>query len=196
MILIVGLGNPGERYEGTRHNIGFGVVDRLLRDLKRGPVDFKEEKKFFSLLSKIDDLILLKPTTYMNESGKAVRTVMDFYQITPEQIYIIHDDLDLPIGKLRIRENGASGGHKGVQSILTAVGSEACPRFRLGIGKGHDMNETGEDRNIHRRNIISHVLSRFTTSEAGKLKVLIKKTSEAVQYTLSHGIEAAMNKYN
>lgn len=196
MILIVGLGNPGKKYDSTRHNIGFWVVDRILRDLKKGPAEFKEEKKFFGIIAKVNEILLFKPTTYMNDSGKAVQSVAHFYNIEPTSVYLIHDDLDLPIGKLRIRENGTSGGHKGVESVLQALGSEECPRFRLGIGRGHEGGDKGDERNLHRRSIIAHVLSKFSSGEAGKFKVLVKKTGEAVQYAMSHGIQAAMNKYN
>lgn len=140
-LLIVGLGNPGKKYEKTRHNIGFMVIDALLHETRI--MKHEARKKFDSEIIEIKNnpylknsgrVILAKPQTYMNESGRAVAAIVRFYKIPLERIWIAYDDIDLPLGTLRIRKNGSSGGHNGVQSIIDALGSNEFPRARLGIG--------------------------------------------------------------
>ncbi len=197
MKLIVGLGNPGIQYENTRHNIGFMVLDKLEKELVRGtaPPWQKDEKKNV-LTVRIGDLLLVKPQTFVNKSGFAVRALMDFYKLTPADIWVIHDDIDLPLGKIKIREKGGSAGHNGVISIIEHVGSDAFVRFRLGIGRGVDTTGLSENKNKHHRSVISFVLSRFRQSEAGELKHLVKHGTEAVQMALGKGIDKAMNRFN
>ncbi len=196
MKLIVGLGNPGSQYASTRHNIGFMVVEKLARELTSGePVWQKDEKKNV-LTVKIGDTLLVKPQTFMNKSGFAVRALADFYKLTPVDIWVVHDDIDLPLGKIKIREKGGSAGHNGVDSIIREVKTDAFVRFRLGIGRGVDSLKKGENKNLHHRSVISFVLSRFRQSEAGEFKHLIKRGTDAVQMALLKGIGAAMNRYN
>ena len=185
MKLIVGLGNPGQEYKDTRHNIGFMVADKLEKEFAKGipPVWQKDEKKNV-LTAKIGEVLLVKPQTFMNKSGFAVRALMDFYKLTPVDVWVIHDDIDLPLGKIKIREKGSSAGHNGVESIIKELGTDAFVRFRLGIGKGVD------------RPVISFVLSRFRQSEAGSLKHLVKHGTEAVQMALLKGLDRAMNRFN
>lgn len=189
MKLIIGLGNPGGQYESTRHNIGFMVVDKLEKELAQGvpPVWQKDEKKNV-LTARIGEVLLAKPQTFMNKSGFAVRALMEFYKLAPTDIWVIHDDIDLPLGKIKIREKGGSAGHNGVQSIIDQLKSDAFVRFRLGIGK--DVESTGH------RSVVSFVLSRFRQSEAGELKHLVKHGTEAVQMGLLKGIDKAMNRFN
>ena len=188
MKLIVGLGNPGSQYKDTRHNIGFIVIDKLEKELASGiPPAWQKDEKKNVLTVKIGDILLAKPQTFMNKSGFAVQAVMDFYKLTPLDIWVVHDDMDLPLGKIKIREKGGSAGHNGVQSIIDQLKTDAFVRFRLGIGKEADSTH---------RNVISYVLSRFRQSEAGAFKHLIKHSSDAVQMALKKGIDVAMNRFN
>lgn len=181
MKLIVGLGNPGESYDGTRHNIGFMVVDKLAHELGN-QVKWTEDRKKKVMTARAGEVLLVKPQTFMNASGLAVKKLVDFYKLTPDDVWVIHDDLDLPLGKIRIREKGASAGHNGVANIITHLGTDAFVRFRLGIGRG--------------KNVIDFVLSRFTQSEAGEMRKLIKYGAEAVRMALGEGTDKAMNFYN
>lgn len=186
MKLIIGLGNPGREYENTRHNIGFMVIDKLEKEIALGtpPVWQKDEKKNV-LTAKIGEVLLVKPQTFMNKSGFAVRALMDFYKLTPADFWIIHDDIDLPLGKIKIRAQGSSAGHNGVESIIRECKSDAFVRFRLGIGRG-----------ITHSSVISFVLSRFHQDEAGDFKKLIKHGVEAVRLALDKGTDKAMNRFN
>jgi peptidyl-tRNA hydrolase, PTH1 family len=200
MKLIVGLGNPGEKYTYTRHNIGFMVVEKLAKSLL--PVGRSErawvgEKKFTAEICKVsDDVLLAKPHTYMNRSGMAIQSLMTFFKIDQKDVWVVHDDIDLPIGKMRIRIGGSSAGHNGVDSIISALHFEDFVRFRLGIGKGKlDMEHTA-DHNLHRREIEKYVLSLFREEEVTEVKQLIKKAVKALDCGLKEGIEKAMNRYN
>jgi len=194
MKLIIGLGNPGREYIDTRHNIGFMVVDKIEKELAHGvPPSWHMDQKKNVLTVKIGlpaqagDVLLAKPQTFMNNSGFAVKALVDFYKLTPADVWVIHDDMDLPLGKIKIREKGGSAGHNGVESIIVQLKSDAFVRFRLGIGKEEDATH---------RNVISYVLSRFKESEAGTFKHLIKHGNDAVQMALEKGIATAMNRYN
>ena len=197
MKLIIGLGNPGGQYKDTRHNIGFMVVDKIEKELSSGvpPVWQKDEKRNV-LTVKIGEVMLVKPLTFMNKSGFAVKALLDFYKLTPADVWVIHDDIDLPLGKIKIREKGGSAGHNGVQSIIDLLKTDAFVRFRLGIGKELDSTGQSDDKPMRHRNVISYVLSRFRQSEAGTFKHLIKHGTDAVQMALRKGIDAAMNRFN
>lgn len=196
MKLIIGLGNPGGQYESTRHNIGFMVIEKLARELSSGqPVWQKDDKKNV-LTVKIGDVMLVKPQTFMNKSGFAVRALMDFYKLQPSEVWVVHDDIDLPLGKIKIRAKGSSAGHNGVDSIIRELKTDSFVRFRLGIGKGVDTLKKGENRNLHHRSVISFVLSRFRQNEAGSFKHLVKHGTEAVQMAIVKGIDHAMNRFN
>ena len=197
MKLIVGLGNPGFEYKDTRHNIGFMVVDKLEKELGAGvPPPWQNDEKKNVLTARIGEVLLVKPQTFMNKSGFAVKALVDFYKLTPADVWVIHDDIDLPIGKIKIREKGGSAGHNGVTSIIEQLATDAFVRFRLGIGKGVDTIGPGENKNMHHRSVISFVLSRFRQSEAGSFKHLIKHGAEAVQMALLKGLDRAMNRFN
>lgn len=195
MKLIVGLGNPGPEYESTRHNVGFMVVDKLARELSNNPV-WEENKKFKSLIAKTGDVVLVKPLIFMNNSGIAVQGLVDYYKINPFDVWLIHDDIDLPLGKIRIREKGGSAGHNGVTSVMNHLKSDAVVRFRLGIGRGREPDKLVADKNLHHRSVIAFVLSRFGRGEAGAMKHLIKHGVEAVKIALLEGIDKAMNRFN
>jgi PTH1 family peptidyl-tRNA hydrolase len=196
MKLIVGLGNPGGEYEDTRHNIGYMVVDKLAREIGRDTLVWQEDGKRQALVAKVGDVILVKPLTFMNSSGVAVSQLANFYKIASGDIWVIQDDIDLPLGKIRIRHGGGTAGHNGVESIIAALGTDAFLRFRLGIGRGREDIKKGTDQNLKHRAVIDFVLSRFTQSEAGSLKKLIKYGVEAVRITLNEGIDKAMNRFN
>lgn len=186
MILVVGLGNPGKKHGNTRHNIGFMVLDNLLKKLT--PVDrsnWEENSKFNCLMSKVgDDLILVKPLSFMNASGPVVQKLSWFYKISSFALYVVHDDLDLPFGKIKITFGHGSAGHKGIESIIQCIGSNNFVRIRVGIGS--DKKIDGE----------KFVLSDFALNEVGRLGRTIKKTTEALEYILEKGVERAANKYN
>lgn len=183
MKLIVGLGNPGPKYASTRHNIGFMVVDKLARELGAATVVWKEELKLKALVARLGDVVLLaKPLTYVNNSGLAVAAILAYYKCSPEDLWVVHDDIDLPLGKIRIREQGGTGGHHGIESIVREVKTDTFVRFRLGIGK--------------KKNVVDFVLSRFSRHEAGDLKHLVKRGTQAVRVALTEGIDKAQNQYH
>lgn len=195
--LIVGLGNPGTKFDSSRHNLGFMVLESLVKELT--PVNkhtvWESIDKPKSLICKLDDVIFLKPQTYMNLSGLAVSFVSRFYKIGSRNIWVIHDEIDLPFGKLRIRRGGGSAGHNGIESIMKDIADDLFVRFRLGIG-GNKKGKDQPERNLHKREVEKYVLSPFTTSEAGDLRKAIKKTVEAVKVCLEKGIDVGMNRYN
>lgn len=196
MKLIVGLGNPGDKYKDTRHNVGFDVLDKLAHELGSVDVRWEHSVKHNAVIAKVGEVVLVKPQTFMNGSGVAVGSLVHFYKLTPADVWVIHDDLDLPMGKIRIRSGGASAGHHGIDSIIAALKTDAFLRFRLGIGRGMDAKGKSSKRNFHRRFVIDFVLSKFSRGEAGDLKHLVKRAAEAVRISLFEGIDRAMNRFN
>ena len=208
MKLIVGLGNPGEKYEKTRHNLGFMVVEKFLKDFKSVEnTTWENSTKFKSEISQIEwqpkhgnleKVTLVKPKTYMNNSGLAVKIIADFYKISPDHVWIVHDDIDLPLGNLKIRFGGASAGHHGVESVMEHLGTDKFWRFRMGVGvqssKFTHSASSGQKSKL--KNVEDFVLSDFTGSECGKLKHLIKRGVQAIENSLEEGLEAAMNRFN
>lgn len=190
--LIVGLGNPGRKYAHNRHNVGFQCLDRLAQahGLSFGSGVLSRAKgrqaKASLALGKIADVrvVLARPLTYMNLSGQAVRQLVSFYKLSLEDILAIYDDLDLSLGTIRLRPEGGSGGHKGMRSIIEALGSHAFPRLRVGIGRPPDNDA------------VSYVLSDFTADEQITLESVYERIVAAVELFLREGIEAAMNAYN
>jgi len=186
MVLIVGLGNPGRRYEKARHNAGFMVIDHLTLDLQI-PV---EQKKFTALSGRgqVQDtqVIFIKPQSYMNLSGEAVRRFFDFYKMErPEDVIVVHDDLDLPFSVIRLKAGGGHGGHKGLLSIIQHLGSPDFLRVRIGIGKPADKEMTER-----------HVLEPFSREEMKRLTAVVTTAGLAVREIVSSGIQTAMNQYN
>lgn len=184
MKLIIGLGNPGKEYEKTRHNTGFMVIDKLADKLGVSI----EQNKFKGLYTKLkykgEDVILLKPQTYMNLSGESVRQVMDFFKIKQEDILVIYDDMDMPVGKLRLRQTGSAGGHNGMKNIILHTGSQNFNRVRVGIGRHPYMK------------VVDYVLSKFTQDEMIDMEKGIDSASEAVIDYLNNGFSHAMNNFN
>jgi peptidyl-tRNA hydrolase, PTH1 family len=186
MVLIVGLGNPGKSYEKGRHNVGFMVVDHLAADLHISVA----QKKYGALTGRgqIGDaqLIFVKPLTYMNLSGEAVRRFFDFYKMErPEDVIVVHDDLDLSFSGIRLKAGGGYGGHKGLLSIIQHLGSPDFLRVRIGIGKPADKEMTER-----------HVLEPFSREEMKRLPAIVTMAGLAVREIISSGIQKAMNKYN
>ena len=196
MKLIVGLGNPGGQYKDSRHNIGYMVVDKLAREIGRQGLVWERDEKRNAETARVGDVILVKPLTFMNNSGIAVKKLVDYYKISPRDVWVIHDDIDLPIGKLKIREGGGTAGHNGIESIMKLLGTDGFMRFRLGIGRGREDVKKGTDQNLRHRAVINFVLSRFTLSEAGSLRKLIKYGVAAVRMALTDGVDKAMNRFN
>ena len=184
--LIVGLGNPGEKYENTRHNVGFQVVDELA-ERQNAPVQKLKFKALTNLLTISGEKVLvMKPVTYMNLSGEAVRPAADFYKIPPERILVISDDTALDPGKLRIRIKGSAGGHNGLKSIIQHLGTDQFPRIKIGVGeKPHPDYDMAD-----------WVLSKFTGEDLKTIQAAVKKAADAVACYLENGPDKAMNRFN
>lgn len=185
--LIVGLGNPEPKYDKTRHNIGFDAVDELAQVWQ---MPLKENKRFQGLFAEGvtpggEKIRLLKPLTYMNRSGQSVRAVVDWYKLQPKSVLVIYDDMDLPIGRLRIRLSGSAGGHNGMKSIIAHLGSQDFPRLRIGIGKSDGKKET-----------ISHVLGKFNPTETQVITEILYISVKAIEFSFKEGIEKSMSRYN
>lgn len=184
MFLLVGLGNPGARYASTRHNIGFGVADRLADGLS-----FKERfsGQYAALDAAPDRLGILKPLTFMNESGRSVRAACDFFRIVPAQVIVAHDELDLEFGDVRLKQGGGEAGHNGLRSISSHLGTKDYIRLRIGIGRpSGEFKGRGAD----------FVLQAFAQSEAASLGGMIDRAAQAALLVVQRGIEAAMNEVN
>ncbi len=183
--LIVGLGNPGIEYRDTRHNIGFMVVDELAR---RSGVSFTEEKRWHGLVAKIAGAWLLKPQTYMNDSGRSARAVGQFYKVTPAETLAVYDDVDLPLGRVRMRLAGSAGGHNGIKSMIASLGTDAFPRLKLGIAA--ESGRPAGDR------LVGHVLGKFREEELPTLNLIVQTAADALINALQTGLDAAMNRFN
>jgi len=192
MKLIVGLGNPGRDYVNNRHNAGFKCVDLFAREHGISLIQRGARSKLGTGEVAGTKVILAKPQTFMNLSGEAVAALVRRYNLSPEDILVIHDDLDLPLGKIRIREKGSSGGHNGLKSIISHLGTQDFPRIRVGIApaEGSDSAAAPEV------DAIEHVLSDFTNEEKTVMREVYPRVAAAIECVLSEGIAAAMNKYN
>ncbi len=184
MKMIVGLGNPGDEYNNTRHNAGFMIIDDYAK--KNNISSFKE--KFNGLYAKSthngDSFILLKPLSYMNLSGTVIKKYANFFKIKPEDILVIHDDLDLPVGKIKIKYKGSSGGHNGIKNIIENLKTEVFPRFKIGISK---------DDNI---SYINYVIGKFNKNELEIIKKIYDFSPNVIDDFLDYDIERVMSKYN
>ena len=193
MKLIVGLGNPGRGYADNRHNIGLICLNYFARK-QNIHFDKKQGKARIGLGKAAgNEVVLARPQTYMNRSGQSVTLLVSKFNISPENLFVIHDDLDLPLGKIRIRGNGSSGGHKGVGSIISELSNQDFIRIRIGIGRpnqNEDISKFSED------DIKDYVLSDFTPDEKQVITPIIPTVSEIILYMLNEGLVATMNKYN
>jgi PTH1 family peptidyl-tRNA hydrolase len=186
VILVAGLGNPGNRYAGTRHNVGFMVADRLASGASAA-----WRAKFHGELADVPlgsaRLLVLKPVTYMNESGRSVRAALDFHRLGPEALLVIHDELDLAFGELRLKLGGGEAGHRGLRSITAALGSPDYVRLRVGIGRppaGFSLD------------VVDYVLEGFAAAERPRVGELVDRAVDAVRLVAERGLSAAMNQVN
>jgi len=191
MKLIVGLGNPGKTYVHNRHNAGFQCLSYFAR-LHSIRFDHRKCRARVGLAeAKGEKLLLAKPRTFVNLSGNPIACLVRKHDIPLSNLLVIYDDLDLPLGKIRLRQSGGSGGHKGMNSIISALGSEDFPRIRVGIGRPQV-----EEQYISEDAIVNYVLSDFSSREEAIMKPVITKVAEAIDCFLTQGIEAAMSKFN
>jgi PTH1 family peptidyl-tRNA hydrolase len=183
--IIAGLGNPGERYARSRHNIGFRCLDAIAR---ANGITFERKAKAALGQGVVagENVLLVKPRTFMNGSGEAIAPLLHFYQIPAEELIVVYDDMDLPLGKMRIREKGSAGGHNGMRSIIANVGSESFPRLRVGIGRPETAGV----------NAIRHVLGEFTRDEDEAIERAVAQVKDAIEVMLKEGVSKAMNRFN
>lgn len=179
--MIVGLGNPGAEYNRTRHNVGFNVVDLLTSEWG---LTWQHSKSWHAFWAKGEKAILVKPTSYMNRSGEPLSAVANFYKIAPAEILVVLDDLALELGRLRLRTEGGTGGHNGLESIIMHLGTEAIPRLRIGIGAAPSESA------------VDYVLGRFFEEEIPVVEKTIERAADAVKCAIDKGVLSAMNLFN
>jgi len=191
MILFVGLGNPGKEYEKARHNAGFLAIEALRERLKFGT--FRNEAKFKAEISRGEfngkKVILMRPQTFMNLSGEAVQAVKSYYKINPEDVWVVHDDIDLPLGTLRIRTEGSAGTHNGMKSLVQTLSTESFPRFRLGIESRGVIAPAEQD-------LTHFVLESFRNEEFPEFERLVERFTEAAVLALKKGLPEAMQQFS
>ena len=184
-MIIVGLGNVGKEYENTHHNAGFLALDSIA---KANQIEFRLEKKFQAYICEYiyqnEKHLLVKPTTYMNQSGIAVKLILDYYKKGMDDLFVIYDDLDLQMGTIRIRKSGSAGGHNGMKSIIQCVGSSEFARLRIGIKKEKEVDT------------ISYVLSKFSKKEMDSIVGIMSNMPNIIDNLLNNGVEYIMNHYN
>ena len=179
--VVAGLGNPGPEYAGTRHNIGFVVIDHLAAEL--GSI-WEKSTRWEALTSRHGDLLLAKPMNFINRSGYPLLAIAQFYKIAPSEIFVVLDDFALPLGRIRIRAGGGTGGHNGLDSVIMQFGTEEIPRLRIGIGAAPAAGS------------VDHVLGRFFEEERPLVKSAIERSVEAIKCAVDKGVVAAMNTFN
>jgi len=183
MKVVVGLGNPGRRYDGTRHNVGFAVIDSLASGPRAGRFQSRFQAQMCELVEDAGKILLVKPETFMNLSGRCVREVLAFYQLPLTDLLVVCDDINLPLGKLRVRTKGTHGGHNGLRDIQNHLGTTEYARLRLGVDSPRD-------------DAVDHVLGRFSAAERKVIDDAVLLASQAVLVWASRGVEACMNQYN
>lgn len=183
--LLIGLGNPGKKYERTRHNVGFMVIDEVLRKLKLHRYTEECLSHVYRASIQGREVLLAKPQTYMNNSGLAVVNLLEEYEIDPEEMLVVYDDLDLPLGRLRLRSEGGSGGHHGVESIIREIKKENFPRLKIGIGRPRDKDK-----------VVDYVLSPFSKEEEEVLNRVLSRASDCLIRCVEFGTEESMNFCN
>jgi len=179
--LVAGLGNPGPEYNGTRHNIGFAVVDRLAAEWG---ITWQHEKKWHLLWAKGPNALLVKPTSYMNRSGEPLQAIAQYYKITSPEVLVVLDDMALPLGRLRFRPDGGTAGHNGLESVIVQFGTEEIPRLRIGIGAAPQEGS------------VDYVLGRFFEEERPIVEKTLVRAMEAVKWSIDKGVLSAMNLFN
>lgn len=186
MFIIAGLGNPGREYEGTRHNVGFQVIDAIAGKYNI-EVDTKKHRAFIGKgILEGHKVVLAKPQTYMNLSGESIKSIVDYYKINPQhELLVIYDDISLDVGQLRLRARGSAGGHNGIKSIIAQLGGEIFPRMKIGVGDKPP-----------RLDLVDHVLGRFARAEREAMEDGLSRAVLAAGMVLNEGLEAAMNEFN
>jgi len=183
VLAVLGLGNPGDEYRDTRHNVGFRVVERLAGELG----ERVEKQRFRALVAEArlgaEKVLLACPQTFMNESGRSARAVVDFYGLEPRALLVVCDDFHLPLGRLRVRSGGSSGGHNGLESVMRELGTPEFPRLRLGIGECRGSS-------------VNYVLGRFSKSDETQIGPAVERAASAVRVWAEEGLEACMNRFN
>jgi PTH1 family peptidyl-tRNA hydrolase len=185
MKLVAGLGNPGRRYEGTRHNVGFDVLDLLAR---RHGAEWEAGPRGIEALVarwRSHDTVLAKPLTFMNLSGGAIVALLQFYKIDPVDLLVVVDDVNIDLGRLRLRPGGSAGGHNGLKSIIGSTGSDQFARMRIGVGRGEN-----------RRDLADHVLAKFDADERSIVAEMVDRSADAIELFIAEGIGPVMNRYN
>lgn len=190
--LIVGLGNPGRQYDKTRHNVGFDAVDRLAQTWQ---ISIAEHKRFNGLFGEGmtpfgNKVRLLKPLTFMNRSGQSIRAVVDWYKVPPSSVLVVYDDMDLPVGRLRLRLSGSAGGHNGMKSTISHLGTQEFPRLRIGIGSPRQGSANPDVP------VVSHVLGKFSPHEKQCIEEVMYWVVGAIELSLKEGVAKAMSLYN
>jgi len=185
MKLVVGLGNPGKKYEATRHNLGFAVVDAVAKGPGVGAFQDRFKAEVAEWREDAEKVLLIKPATFMNLSGRAVREAVDFYRLEASDLLVVCDDMSLPLGKLRFRSRGSHGGHNGLRDIQAHLGTTQYARLRIGVDVPAGEGEA-----------IDHVLGRFRPAEKPVIAEAVQKAAEGVVFWVHQGIEASMNQYN
>ncbi|MFO0927001.1 MAG: aminoacyl-tRNA hydrolase [Gemmataceae bacterium] len=185
MRVIVGLGNPGKQYHGTRHNVGFAVVDSLAQSPQAGRFQARFQGQVAELHDGEHKVLLVKPETFMNLSGRCVRQVTDFYQVAATDLLVVCDDVNLPLGKLRVRAKGSHGGHNGLRDIQNHLGTTDYPRLRIGVGAAAEPGE-----------LVDHVLTRFKPSERPLIDDAVALAAQAAAVWIQQGIDVCMNQFN
>lgn len=185
MKLIAGLGNPGKQYEETRHNVGFMAIDELSKRLNIPLDSFKFNGMYGAGNVGGEKIILVKPLTYMNLSGECLRPLMDYYNVEDEELVVIYDDLDIPVGKIRLRTKGSAGGHNGIKSIIQHLGTQEFKRIRIGI-----------DRPQNGMKVVDYVLGRFAPEEQEEIRQTVTKSAEACESWFGKDFLQVMNEYN
>ena len=185
MKLVVGLGNPGAQYAGTRHNAGFDVIFELVRRGQAGKAVTKFSSEIWEIFADQGKVLLVTPTTYMNRSGEAVQQICRFYQVLPEDVAVVCDDINLPLGRIRWRAGGSAGGQKGLTDIIQRLGTDQIPRLRLGVGRPPGQMDAA-----------AFVLARFRADEREESDMMTRFAADSVEAWIAEGIVSAMNRFN
>lgn len=184
MYIIAGLGNPGKEYAGTRHNVGYDVIDYLVEKYNLRTNKLKFNSVYWEIQINGEKVMLVKPVTYMNRSGIAISEIVKFYKVPLENLIVIYDDIDIPLGTLRIRPHGSAGTHNGMKSIISSLGDDKFPRIRIGIDRNPNMD------------LADYVLQRFSAEERNTIEPIIKLAAEAGEEIVKSNLDSAMQKYN
>lgn len=205
MKLIVGLGNPGEKYQKTRHNVGFMIIEQFLKDFEQvSKTIWNNDAKLKSDIAELiwqpkhgqaEKIILVKPKTYMNNSGLAIQLIVKRYTLDASNIWVVHDDIDLPLGGIKIKFGGGDAGHRGITSIREALGTDKFWRFRMGISHPRQKIQKPHQKFVV-KDVEEYVVGKFVGGEWGKAREAIKRGAKAIAMGLEEGLDKAMNRYN